>query len=84
MAADAFMVPEVCAQTRQVQSKTYDLRELIEALDTSLSAENIPIITMRLKQLPSATGRPDELLRALEIDPYDAWIHRTALELRES
>ncbi|MCO5193397.1 MAG: TIGR03936 family radical SAM-associated protein [Anaerolineae bacterium] len=84
MAADAFMVQKFVRKRGKSKAKTYDLRELIEALDTSLSAENIPIITMRLKQLPSATGRPDELLRALEIDPYDAWIHRTALELRES
>jgi radical SAM-linked protein len=80
-AAETFMVKKFVRKRGKTQAKTYDLRALVDCVAMDISAENIPVITMHMTQLPSATGRPDELLRALEIDPYDAWIHRTALTL---
>lgn len=84
ISADTFMVQKFVRKRGKTKAKLYDLRALVHELAVTVSAENIPTITMQLTQLPSATGRPDELLRALEIDPYDVWIHRIALKLRES
>jgi radical SAM-linked protein len=65
---------------RKGKKKTYDLRTLI------LSAEVIPAtevspqqLSLHLRAEPSATGRPDEVLKALELDPLSPHIHRTKL-----
>jgi radical SAM-linked protein len=65
---------------RKGKKKTYDLRALI------LSAEVIPVaektpqqIHLHLKAEPGATGRPDEVLKELELDPLSPHIHRTKL-----
>ncbi len=42
-----------------------------------------PAIFMRLSLQPSKTGRPDEVLMALGLDPLDTWIHRLEIVLRE-
>ncbi|HFQ92508.1 MAG TPA: DUF2344 domain-containing protein [Anaerolineae bacterium] len=42
-----------------------------------------PQIFMRLSLQPSKTGRPDEVVKALGLDPLDVWIHRLEIVLRE-
>ncbi len=42
-----------------------------------------PSIFMRLSLQPSKTGRPDEVVMALGLDPLDTWIHRLEIGLRE-
>lgn len=42
-----------------------------------------PSIFMRLSLQPSKTGRPDEVVMALGLDPLDTWIHRLEIVLRE-
>jgi len=64
------------------QGKGYDLRPLIESLDLRTEAENITLV-MRLKAKEGATGRPEEVLLALGLDPYQAHIHRKRLILAE-
>ena len=64
---------------RTRRNKPYDLRPLIEDLrvidNTHLAA--------RLTMLPKATGRPEEVLEAMQIDPNDTRIELTALILAE-
>lgn len=63
--------------------KQYDLRPLIHDLQITPLETGQPLITMHLSLEPSATGRPDEVLKALEIDPLDVRIHRTRLTLTD-
>lgn len=64
---------------RTRRGKTYDLRPLIEELQ--LSADQV--LSTRLTMLPNATGRPEELLLAMQLDPNNARIERTQLILSE-
>jgi len=66
---------------RQRRGKPYDLRPLIDSLDVCLDQEQGPIITMRLAAREGATGRPDEVLDAMGLDPANFRIERTALIL---
>jgi radical SAM-linked protein len=64
---------------RQRRGKEYDLRPLIEDLTLSSSGE----LSLQLTARSNATGRPDEVLHALEIDPEPLVPHRVRLILRE-
>jgi radical SAM-linked protein len=68
---------------RERRGKPYDLRPLIEEL-TSLEPgpSGEQRLHMRLSARGGATGRPDEVLFALEIDPHSVRIHRTRLIFR--
>ncbi|MHC1741191.1 MAG: TIGR03936 family radical SAM-associated protein [Anaerolineaceae bacterium] len=75
-------VDELLSQTRidrERRSKPYDLRPLVQWL----RIENFDpiILKMRLTSLPGATGRPEEVLEELHIDPYSVDIERTLLVL---
>ena len=63
---------------RERRKKQYDLRPLIKALQVNDEGNQIE---MHLSALPGATGRPDEVLRALEINPHEVNVHRTAIIL---
>jgi radical SAM-linked protein len=69
---------------RERRGKQYDLRPLIEAIDL-LPQETVtagePRLTMRLSAREGATGRPDEVLLALQLDPNAALIERTRLNI---
>jgi len=65
---------------RERRGKTYDLRPLIETLEIKTS-ESQPELVMRLTAREGATGRPEEVLEALGLDPTAARIERTALIL---
>lgn len=67
---------------RERRGKTYDLRPLVLGLDVRDSDDG-PRLTMRLSQLPGKTGRPDELLLALELDPLDVRVQRSEIVLQE-
>lgn len=64
---------------RERRSKQYDLRPLIEEL--SINEEPQFCLHMRLTSQPSATGRPEEVLEELVIDPFTVDIERTNLIL---
>lgn len=70
---------------RQRNRKEYDLRPLILALDLlpedSFGRQQIK---MTLQARENATGRPEEVLLSLGIDPTTALVHRTRLLLSES
>ena len=66
---------------RERRGKPYDLRPLVEALEVVSSEPTRTALHMRLTALEGATGRPDEVLLALELDPSVVRIRRTRLIL---
>jgi radical SAM-linked protein len=66
---------------RTWKEKNYDLRPRIESLSIEDELSDNPLICMRLSVRESLTGRPEEVLSALGIDPTDTRIERTALAL---
>lgn len=65
------------------RGKQYDLRPLILDLSLKENLNEPSLLQMRLCLEPGKNGRPDEVLRALEIDPLSAHIHRTAIVLAD-
>ncbi len=77
-AVEAFLAQEKIERSRR--GKRYDLRPLVQALEwirTPASGESI--LRMELSNREGATGRPEEVLLALEIDPTQAFVRRTKL-----
>lgn len=67
-------------KVKKGKKKTVDIRPLIEGIElVSQTGETKPLLIMNLKAEPSATGRPDDVLEALGLDPLTADIHRTDL-----
>jgi radical SAM-linked protein len=66
---------------RRRRGKDYDLRPLIENLTLSSGDDEKPVLEMRLAAREGATGRPDEVLQALGLDPLAARIERIGLYL---
>ena len=64
---------------RERRGKKYDLRPLIQ--EFSLGDENPVELHLKLTSLPGATGRPEEVLEELWIDPFSVDIERTSLVL---
>lgn len=65
---------------RERRGKKYDLRPLVEKLAVEPSPN--ASLTMQLTSLPSATGRPEEVLEVLGIDPFTVDIERTGILLK--
>ncbi len=68
---------------RRGKKKVYDLRPLILDLSATQDENGQVSIHMNLCLEPSKTGRPDEVLDALGLDPLDMRIHRTGMVLAE-
>ncbi|MFO7678884.1 MAG: TIGR03936 family radical SAM-associated protein [Chloroflexota bacterium] len=68
---------------RQRRDKTYDLRPLIENVSLTAADDGSTQIVMRLMMMPAKTGRPDEVLTALDLDPMAARITRTEITLAD-
>ncbi len=78
------LAAEVLPRQRQrgkEQVKQYDLRPLINALAIAASKDGAPVLFMDLALEPGKTGRPDEVLAELDIDPLAARIHRNKILL---
>ena len=75
----------LAAQTlpRERRGKEYDLRPLIHDLALA-PVDGGWQLALRLALEPGATGRPDEVLAALGLDPLDLHVHRTAIVVRDS
>jgi len=69
---------------RERRGKTYDLRPLIEEVAIEPSSDGLPHLRIRLSMRENATGRPDEVLMALGLDPFAARIERSQLILEPS
>jgi radical SAM-linked protein len=63
---------------RQRRGKDYDLRPLVEGLEVRDAGQGLWI---RLAAREGATGRPEEVLEALGLDPARALCRRTRLHL---
>ena len=69
---------------RERRNKKYDLRPLIQELTRLPDDENgRRCLRMRLAAEDGATGRPEEVLNALDISPEAARVHRTKLYFRQ-
>ncbi len=67
---------------RERRGKPYDLRPLIQRLDLNLPDSDQPVtLAMRLAAREGATGRPEEVLVALGLDPANFRIERILLIL---
>jgi radical SAM-linked protein len=69
---------------RERRGKAYDLRSLVLDLDSTVADQGRIMLNMRLLQQPGKTGRPDEVLSALDLDPLGSHIHRTRLILTDA
>jgi radical SAM-linked protein len=69
---------------RRGKKKVYDLRPLILNLAAEQDGNGQVTIQMNLCLQPSKTGRPDDVLDALGLDPLDARIHRVMMVLQNS
>jgi radical SAM-linked protein len=69
---------------RERRGKAYDLRPLIEDLKLAEpDTEGNPRLSMRLSAREAATGRPEEVLDALDIPNEGARVERTRLIFKE-
>lgn len=67
-------------RVRKGKKKTYDLRNLIlSAKVTPAEGDNPQQLHLHLRAEPGATGRPDEVLSQLGLDPLSPHIHRMKL-----
>lgn len=67
---------------RSKRGKTYDLISLIETIELT-QIDGQPALSLRMSARPGATGRPDEVLEAIEIDPNCCLIERTCLHFSD-
>lgn len=68
---------------RTRRNKTYDLRPLIEKIEVIPLSSNCIEFQMQLSAREGATGRPDEVLAELGLDPYAARYIRTGFIMKE-
>lgn len=78
---EALMMSE--SLIRERRGKTYDLRPLIELLSVITQADGKIWLKMTLAAREGATGRPEEVLSALEIEPETARVERTRLIFKD-
>jgi radical SAM-linked protein len=76
-----FLASKTCPAERG--GKSYDLRPLVFELRVVSGQEDYQRLMVTVALRPGNTGRPDEVLRALGIDPDATGIHRKRLELAE-
>jgi len=68
---------------RERRGKSYDLRPLIETLDVVTEANGKVSLRMTLSARDGATGRPEEVLNMLDIEPEYTSVERTRLIFKE-
>ena len=68
---------------RERRGKSYDLRPLVELLSVITMADGISWLKMTLAAREGATGRPEEVLAALGIEPETAKVERTRLIFKD-
>ena len=72
------------AAIRIRRGKEYDLRPLIYEVEADPTSQNNPTLRMVLALGSNGSGRPDEVLKAMDLDPLSARIHRTAIHLAQA
>lgn len=76
-------VLQAASLPRTRRDKSYDLRPLIEALQVEQGEDGSVFVVMRLTAREAATGRPEEVLLALGLDPAAHASRRTRLYMAE-
>jgi radical SAM-linked protein len=66
---------------RERKGKSYDLRSLIRSIEVTEDSPGSVVLVMELELAEGRTGRPDEVLAALGVDPMSARICRTRIIL---
>lgn len=79
---EALMTAETLIRERR--EKKYDLRPLIETLSVVAQADGTARLKMTLAAREGATGRPEEVLSSLEIEPEGVRVERTRLIFKEN
>lgn len=66
---------------RERRGKTYNLKPLIEKIEVQSSSSDAakPVLVLELSAREGATGRPEEVLSAMNIDPLSATTERISL-----
>lgn len=77
LAADSFVREKYRSKGNKPQS--VDLRPLVIDVTIGRDGAGELVMQLRLAQTTSQTGRPDDILAALGLDPLDAHVHRVAL-----
>lgn len=72
------------ARTKAKRPQSFDLRPLILDMRVEPGEGGDPVLHLRLVQTATQTGKPDDVLAALDIDPLDARVHRTALRFADA
>ncbi len=65
-------------RAKDIRPQPFDLRPLIVAMRLQEDGDG-PRLHLELAHSPTSTGRPDDVLAALGLDPLDAHVHRVAL-----
>lgn len=74
---------EAISLPREWRGKTYDLRPLVEEIRRVKQKEGEPPqLLMRLAAREGATGRPEEVLSVMGIDPFSTRVERTAIVIQ--
>jgi len=68
---------------RQKNKKDYDLRPLILSINANISIDNLLQMELLLKASSGASGRPDEILLELGIEPVICEIERIKINFRD-
>ena len=69
-------------RAKDTRPQPFDLRPLILAMRLAEDGDG-PRLYLELAHTPTATGRPDDVLAALGLDPLDAHVHRVALRFAD-
>ena len=78
---EALMMSE--SLIRERRGKSYDLRPLVELLSVITMADGTSWLKMTLAAREGATGRPEEVMSALGIEPETARVERTRLIFKD-
>ncbi len=77
-AAESLIRERTRTKTKRPQS--FDLRPLILDMRVETDDDGVATLQLRLVQTATQTGKPDDVLAELGIDPLDARVHRVALQ----
>jgi radical SAM-linked protein len=78
---DSVSIPWERKRRKNTQPQVIDIRPLILELKIVHRLDASPLLWMQLSQTAEKTGRPDDVLMAMGIDPLDTHIHRRNIVL---
>jgi radical SAM-linked protein len=76
-------LPRERRRPKDTRPQTFDLRPLILAMAVEAAGDGAPRLRLHLVQSATQTGRPDDVLAALGLDPLAARVRRVALRFAD-